>query len=78
MCDFYDFDRFELLAVYGDGDTVFATIRARLAGSDGEIFIAEQFRFAGIKLVEVRLHICDDAKAAERLHAPNTSPPVGG
>ena len=28
-----DFDRFELIAVYGDGDTVFATIQAGLAQS---------------------------------------------
>ena len=64
---FYDFERFELLGVYGDGDTVFATITAALAGSSGTIFIAEQFRFAGSKLVEVRLHICDDGEAADKL-----------
>ena len=69
---FYDFDRFELLGVYGDGDMVFATIRAGLTGSDGVIFIAEQFRFDGTKLVEVRLHICDDAQAAQQLRSgPN-------
>lgn len=62
--DFYDFSRFELLGVYGDGDVIFATIRAGLANSDGTIFIAEQFCFEGTKLVEVRLHICDDEKAA--------------
>jgi hypothetical protein len=65
--DFYDFSRFDLLGVYGDSDMVFATIRAGLAGSDGVIFIAEQFRFSGTKLVEVRLHICDDEKASEKL-----------
>jgi len=64
---FYDFSKFELLGVYGDGDMVFATIRAGLAGSEGTIFIAEQFRFSGTKLVEVRLHICDDEKAAKQL-----------
>jgi hypothetical protein len=56
---FYDFERFELLGVYGDGDTVFATIRAGLAGSEAAMFIAEQFRFAGKTLVEVRVHVCD-------------------
>ncbi|WP_127753896.1 nuclear transport factor 2 family protein [Devosia sp. 1566] len=64
---FYDFDRFELLGVYGDGDIVFATIRAGLVGSAGTIHLAEQFLFAGSKLVEVRLHICDDGAAAKRL-----------
>ena len=66
---FYDFARFDLLAVHGDGDMVFATIRTGLAGSDGVIYIAEQFQFAGTKLVEVRLHICDDAEAARHLRA---------
>ena len=64
---FYDFTRFDLLGVFGDADIVFATIRAGLANSDGVIHIAEQFRFAGTKLVEVRLHICDDAAAARHL-----------
>lgn len=48
---------------------VFATIRAGLAGTEGTIFIAEQFRFSGTTLVEVRLHICDDEKATEKLAA---------
>jgi hypothetical protein len=67
--DFYDFARFELTGVYGDGDTVFATIRAGLAGAEGTIHIAEQFRFQSRVLVEVRLHICDDAAAARHLRA---------
>jgi hypothetical protein len=66
---FYDFSRFELLGVYGDGDMVFASIRAGLAGRKGTIFICEQFRFTGTTLVEVRLHICDDAEAAAALRA---------
>ena len=65
---FYDFDRFELLGVYGDGEMVFATVRAGLAASQGTIHIAEQFRFDGDKLVEVRVHICDDAAAARLIH----------
>jgi hypothetical protein len=69
---FYDFSRFELLGVYGDGDVVFATIRAGLADSEGVVFLAEQFRFSGTKLVEVRLHICDDEKATHRLRFANS------
>src|SRR4051812_2030451 len=57
--NFYDFSRFELLGVYGDGDMVFATIKASVAAG-GTIHIAEQFRFDGDKIAEVRLHICDD------------------
>jgi hypothetical protein len=56
---FYDFDRFELLGVYGDGDMVFATIKAAVAGSGKTIFIAEQCRFEKQTLVEVRVHICE-------------------
>ena len=65
--DFYDFSKFELLSVYGDGDMVFATIKAAVAGSGGTIHLAEQFRFEGNKIVEVRLHICDDETAAKSL-----------
>jgi len=74
---FYDFSRFELLGVYGDGDTVFATIRAGLVDSAGFIFIAEQFRFSGTKLVEVRVHICDDENATQRLRrrGPSSASP---
>ena len=56
---FYDFDRFELLGVYGDGDMVFATIKAAVTGSGKTIFIAEQCRFEKQTLVEVRVHICE-------------------
>ena len=65
--DFYDFCQFELLGVFGDGDMVFATIKAAVAGSGGTIHIAEQFRFDADKIVEVRLHICDDERAARSL-----------
>jgi hypothetical protein len=65
--EFYDFSRFELLGVYGDGDMVFATVRAAVAGTGGTIHLAEQFRFSGSRIVEVRLHICDDEVAAEAL-----------
>ena len=58
--DFYDFDQFELLDVYGDRDMVFATVRTRLSGSGAPIYIAEQCRFVGRKLVEVRVHICEE------------------
>jgi hypothetical protein len=37
------------------------------AGSEGVIFIAEQFRFSGATLIEVRVHICDDEEAARIL-----------
>ena len=65
--EFYDFSRFELLGVYGDGDMVFATIKAAVAETGGTIHLAEQFRFEGDKIIEVRLHICDDELAAKSL-----------
>lgn len=56
---YYDFDHFELLAVCGDGDIVFATARAPIAGTRQWMYIAEQFRFEQTKLVEVRVHCCE-------------------
>ena len=61
-----DFERFELLGVYADGDTVFATMRIGLAGSPESMHLAEQFRFSGTRLVEVRVHICDPVPTAGR------------
>jgi hypothetical protein len=57
---FYDFDRFTLLGVFGDGDTVFATFHVGLRDSPEKImFVAEQFTFDETKLIEVRVHICE-------------------
>lgn len=60
---FYDFERFKMLGVYADGDTVFATIRLGIAGSNALMYLAEQFIFSGTRLVEVRVHICDSPAA---------------
>jgi len=59
---YYDFSTWELLGVYGDGDTVFATTRVSIAGTANVMYIAEQFTFRGRKLVEVRVHVCDSPK----------------
>ncbi|HEX5436465.1 MAG TPA: nuclear transport factor 2 family protein [Gemmatimonadaceae bacterium] len=56
---YYDFESFRLLGVYADGDTVFATIRVRVADSDSLMFLAEQFTFSGTTLTEVRVHACE-------------------
>ncbi len=71
--EFYDFSRFELLGVYGDGDMVFATIRAVVADNGGTIHLAEQFRFDGDRIVEVRLHLCDDETASSALRKGSSS-----
>lgn len=63
---FYDFETFQLLGVYADGDTVFATARVRIAGSSSSMFIAEQFTFVGTKLTEVRVHVCDAPLVSHR------------
>jgi hypothetical protein len=62
---YYDFETFELLGVYADGDTVFATIRVGIAGTQSVMFLAEQFTFAGTRLTEVRVHICDAAPSGK-------------
>jgi hypothetical protein len=56
---YYDFSTWELLGVYGDGDTVFATTRVQIANTSKSMYIAEQFTFSGRKLVDVRVHVCD-------------------
>jgi hypothetical protein len=58
--DFYDFESFELLGVYGDGDVVFATFKVGVRDAPETVmFVAEQFTFSETKLIEVRVHICD-------------------
>jgi hypothetical protein len=58
--EFYDFDSFELLGVYGDGNTVFATFHVGVRATPGAVmFVAEEFTFSGTTLVEVRVHICE-------------------
>jgi hypothetical protein len=56
---YYDFSTWEVLGVYGDGDTVFATTRVAIANTSNTMYIAEQFTFSGTKLVDVRVHVCD-------------------
>jgi len=56
---YYDFDTWELLGVYADGETVFATTRVKVAGTPRIMYIAEQFTFNGDKITQVRVHICD-------------------
>jgi len=57
--NYYDFSTWELLGVYGDGDTVFATTRVTIANTSRIMYIAEQFTFSGRLLVDVRVHVCD-------------------
>ena len=56
---YYDFETWQLLGVYGDGNTVFATTRVNVAGTSTVMYIAEQFTFAGTKIVDVRVHVSD-------------------
>lgn len=62
--NYYDFSTWELLGVYGEGDTVFATTRVEIANSARTMYIAEQFIFAGRKLIDVRVHVCDTKRTA--------------
>jgi len=56
---YYDFETWQLLGVYGDGDTVFATTRVNVADTSTVMYIAEQFTFVGTKIVDVRVHVSD-------------------
>ena len=62
--NYCDFSTWELLGVYGEGDTVFATTRVEIANSARTMYIAEQFIFAGRKLIDVRVHVCDTKRIA--------------
>jgi hypothetical protein len=70
---YYDFSTWELLGVYGDGDTVFATTRVKIANTARTMYIAEQFTFAGRKLVDVRVCTC----ATRRRRARSLQRPSG-
>lgn len=61
--NYYDFSTWELLGVYGDGDTVFATTRVAIAATAQTMYIAEQFTFREGKLIDVRVHVCDAPRA---------------
>jgi hypothetical protein len=56
---YYDFGTWQVLGVYGDGDTVFATMRVGVAGEPKVMNIAEEFTFVGKRIVGVRVHVCD-------------------
>jgi hypothetical protein len=60
---YYDFNTWQLLGVYADGETVFATTRVNVAGTSRVMHIAEQFTFNGDKITKVRVHICDSLAA---------------
>ncbi|GAB2539451.1 nuclear transport factor 2 family protein [Rhodanobacter koreensis] len=61
---FYDFSRFEVLGIYGDGNTVFSSLKVGLAGSKSSIFIAEQWTFNGTKVVAIRVYVCEPQERA--------------
>jgi hypothetical protein len=63
---YYDFSTWELLGVYGDRDTVFATTCVSIANTSRMMYIAEQFTFSGRKLVDVRVHVCDAPMKSQR------------
>jgi hypothetical protein len=56
---YYDFETWQVLGVFADGDTVFATTRVAVAGTTRIMYIAEQFTFSGEKITQVRVHVCD-------------------
>lgn len=56
---FYDFSKFELQQVYGDGDHVFAIIKAGIANTNDTLLLCEHITFDNSKIVEVQLFIYD-------------------
>jgi hypothetical protein len=58
LAQYYDFSRAEFLGLYGDGDTIFASMKVGVAGTQSSVYLAEKFTFRGTKVVEIRAHIC--------------------
>jgi hypothetical protein len=58
LAQYYDFRRAEFLGLYGDGDTIFASMKVGVAGTQSSVYLAEKFTFRGTKVVEIRAHIC--------------------
>ncbi len=56
---FYDFSKFELQHVYGDGDHVFAIIKAGIANTNDKFLLCKHITFKEGKIVEVQLFIYD-------------------
>lgn len=56
---FYDFSKFELQQVYGDGDHVFAIIKAGIANTNDSLLLCEHITFNEGKIIEVQLFIYD-------------------
>jgi hypothetical protein len=56
---FYDFSKFELQQVYGDGDDVFAIIKAGIANTNDSLLLCEHITFKEGKIGEVQLFIYD-------------------
>jgi len=59
---FYDFSRFELQQVYGDGDDVFAIIKAGIANTNDSLLLCEHITFREGKIIEVQLFFYDFPK----------------
>lgn len=59
---FYDFSKFELQQVYGDGDDVFAIIKAGIADTNDSLLLCEHITFKEDKIIEVQLFIYDFPK----------------
>ncbi len=59
---FYVFLRFELQQVYGDGDDVFAIIKAGIANTNDSLLLCEHITFKDGKIIEVQLFIYDFPK----------------
>ena len=62
---YYDFSTFEVLSVHADANTIFVTIKTRIAEDQRPLMLCERFEFTGEKITKVQLFMLDFADGVE-------------
>jgi hypothetical protein len=57
---YYDYEKFELLGVFADGDMVFVNLNVGLKDSDKLVSLCEQFSFKGEKVAEIKIFVFNE------------------
>lgn len=55
--DYYDFNRFEFIGVYAEGNVVFGLLKIGIKNSEKSLSLCEQFTFDGNKVKEIKVFI---------------------
>lgn len=55
--DYYDFDRFEFVGVFAEGNVVFGLLKIGIKNSEEILSLCEQFIFDGSKIKELKVFV---------------------